>query len=314
MTPDRRAGNGGLGPERFDAYVDRALYGPGGFYTVGGGAGRRGDFITSPEVGPLFGAVLARALAGEDVVIEAGAGRGTLARAVRGAGFEGRWICVERSPVLRAEAAAAGFEVAGRLPEVAGAVVANELLDNLAFRLLERTVSGWAEVYVHDGREVLVAIEHDPAVEAEAGARVPLQEQASAWVAEARARGPVLVFDYADTTASLARRPWLEWVRTYRGHARGGHPLEAPGTQDVTCEVAVDQLPVPARDRSQADWLEAHGLAELVEEGRRVWHERAHLADLAALRGRSRVGEGEALTDATGLGAFRVLEWEAAGT
>ena len=29
---------------------------------TGGSAGRAGDFLTSPEVGPLFGAVLARAL------------------------------------------------------------------------------------------------------------------------------------------------------------------------------------------------------------------------------------------------------------
>ena len=42
-----------------------ALYGPSGFYTRAGGgrAGRRGGaFLTSPEVGPLFGAVVARYL------------------------------------------------------------------------------------------------------------------------------------------------------------------------------------------------------------------------------------------------------------
>jgi SAM-dependent MidA family methyltransferase len=50
------------GAVRFDAFMNMALYGPEGFYNSGGRAGRRGDFITSPEVGPLFGAVLARAL------------------------------------------------------------------------------------------------------------------------------------------------------------------------------------------------------------------------------------------------------------
>jgi len=44
----------------FDRFMADALYGPSGFYTSGGRAGRRGDFITSPEVGPLFGAVMAR--------------------------------------------------------------------------------------------------------------------------------------------------------------------------------------------------------------------------------------------------------------
>ena len=48
------------GAIRFDEFMRIALYGSHGFYTTGGQAGRRGDFITSPEVGPLFGAVLAR--------------------------------------------------------------------------------------------------------------------------------------------------------------------------------------------------------------------------------------------------------------
>ena len=80
------------GPIRFGAFVDAALYGPGGFFARGAGAGRAGsDFVTSPEVGPLFGACVARALDAEwerqgrpdpFVVIEAGAGNGRLAREV----------------------------------------------------------------------------------------------------------------------------------------------------------------------------------------------------------------------------------------
>ena len=51
------------GPLPFDAFVEAALYDPDdGFYATRGAAGRRGDFLTCPEVGPLFGAVLARAL------------------------------------------------------------------------------------------------------------------------------------------------------------------------------------------------------------------------------------------------------------
>ena len=88
------------------------------------------------------------------------------------------------------------------------------------------------------------------------------------------------------------------------------HSLEDPGSQDVTCEVAVDQLsPAPDHQWSQAGWLALHGLDELVEEGRRTWTERAAIGDLAALEARSRVREAEALTDPSGLGAFQVLEW-----
>jgi len=108
------------GPVSWSVVVDAALYGPGGFYTGGGGAGRRRDFLTSPEVGPLFGAVVANAVDAAWirwgrpdpwVVVEAGAGAGSLAVSVLAAGPACapalRYIGVERSPALRAAAATA---------------------------------------------------------------------------------------------------------------------------------------------------------------------------------------------------------------
>ena len=55
------------GPISFERFMELALYGEQGFYirVDGGSAGRRGDFITSPEVGPLFGAVIGRYLDAE---------------------------------------------------------------------------------------------------------------------------------------------------------------------------------------------------------------------------------------------------------
>jgi hypothetical protein len=81
------------------------------------------------------------------------------------------------------------------------------------------------------------------------------------------------------------------------------------GRQDITAEVAVDQLPAPDDDRSQAEWLRAWGIDGLVEDGRRIWRSRAHLGDLEAIRARSRVNEAEALCAPDGMGSFRVLEW-----
>lgn len=94
------------------------MYEPGaGFYAAGGGASQaasQADFLTSPELGPLFGAVLARAidgwwheLGGPDpfFVVEAAAGVGTLARAVLDARPECapalRYLLVERAEPLR---------------------------------------------------------------------------------------------------------------------------------------------------------------------------------------------------------------------
>src|SRR4051812_2092364 len=95
--------------------MDVALYGDDGFFATGRGAGRsRGDFVTSPQVGSLFGALVARALdnwwealARVDpfIVVEGGAGEGRLARDVQRAapacGAALRYLLVERSPVLR---------------------------------------------------------------------------------------------------------------------------------------------------------------------------------------------------------------------
>ena len=214
--------------------------------------------------------------------------------------------------------------------EVTGVVLANELLDNLAFGLVERSASGWLEVRVGaddrgELREVLVPCpSHDEALagrlapDAAVGSRLPVQRQGVDWVGRALSgieRGRLVVVDYADHAPHMAARPWSEWVRTYRSHARGGSPLRALGTQDITCEVELDQLASvhrPGAVRSQAEFLTEHGIDELVDEGRQVWRERAHLGDLEAIRARSRVREAEALVDPSGLGGFRVLEWPVA--
>jgi len=319
------------GPTPFDDYMNEALYGAQGFYTSGTGrAGRRGDFLTSPEVGPLFGAVVARFLDSEwrrlgepdpFTVVEAGAGPGTLARSIGSAepacAPAMRYVAVEVASAQR-EHHPDGIESRADLPAEPfdGVILANELLDNLPFRLAVFD-GGWREAFVLDGVEVLSAtFDPRPAQlpeRAPHGARAPLQDRARAWVDAARsriARGSVVVFDYAvPTTAELAHRPWREWLRTYRGHARGDHYLVAPGTQDITTEVCIDQLPEPDAVRSQAQWLQLHGITELVAEGREYWAAHAARPDLAAMRMRSRIAESEALVDPAGLGGFTVVEW-----
>ena len=325
---------------RFDEFMTDALYGASGFYTSGDGrAGRRGDFITSPEVGPLFGTVLARALdawwremdrPSDFRVFELGAGPGTLARSILAAepeclgGDASKYVAVELSAQQRASHAA-GITSVSTLTEgeLCGVVVANELLDNVPFRLLVND-GGWREAWVdRDGdaaSEILRPIVDDLPVDlptsAPLGARVPVQLRAGQLLKDvgSRLHGRMVVIDYAvPTTAVLAARPWREWLRTYAGHERGAHYLRNVGGQDITADVCIDQIEAivgPADAvRSQAQFLQRWGIDELVAEGKRVWEAEAARPGLLAMKMRSRVSEAAALLDPNGLGAFTVLEW-----
>jgi SAM-dependent MidA family methyltransferase len=320
----------------FSTFVELALYGPHGFYRHGA-AGRRGDYLTSPEVGPLFGAVVARFIDAEwdrigrpdpFTVVDAGAGPGTLARSVLAArpacSVALRYVAVELSAAQR-ERHPAGVSSVAAMPDgpIDGVVVANELLDNLPFRLAVHD-GAWREAYVTAGTgssfaEVLSApFDPLPAVlpaTAAHGARTPLQDAAAVWLDGARAlvhHGSVLVLDYVrPTTAELASIPWRAWLRTYRGHTRGTHPLTDPGTQDITVDLAIDQLPAPSAVTTQAMFLRSWGIDELVAEGLRAWDAAASSPDVAAMTMRSRVREADALLDPSGLGGFGVLRWDA---
>jgi SAM-dependent MidA family methyltransferase len=283
------------GPIPFDRFMAIALYGEHGFYSVAGRAGRRGDFITSPEVGPLFGTVLARAIVdvrrrlgdpADFTVVEVGAGVGTLARTMRD--VAARYVAVELSAVLR-DAHPEWVQSSAAMPTepVRGVVLANELLDNLPLRLVVFDGS-WREAFVtDDGRggfaEVLSA---------------PIDPRPAFLPASAR-------------TAEAVLSPWRAWLRTYRDHHRGGHYLGAPGTQDITAQVHLDQLPEPDVVRTQAQFLQRWGIDELVAEGRQAWSAAAAAPTLDALRMRSRIAESEALLDPAGLGSFLVFEWGA---
>ncbi len=141
---------------------------------------------------------------------------------------------------------------------------------------------------------------------------MPWHTGAIEWVARARdvfARSRLALFDYGTrTTAELAERPWRDWLRTYRDHGTGNDPLRNPGEQDITCDVAFDQLR-PDRLTPQAEWLRGYGIDGLVAQARTTWTERAAIGDLEALAARSRVNEAAALTDPTGPGGFVVAEW-----
>ena len=328
------AAAGGVIP--FSEYMRLALYGDGGFYTTGGRAGRRGgDFITSPEVGPLFGTVIARALdawwkelgsPSRFDVVECGAGPGTLARSILAAQPE----CADAMHYVAVEISASqqalhpqGVESRQTMPDgpITGVILANEFLDNLPFRLFVFDGS-WMEAFVSQASsgqfvEVLRAPDTVPSClpqTAPLGSRAPIQDAADSWVRDCLSKidhGRLLLFDYCSaSTSKIALTPWREWLRTYRDQGRGTHYLSDPGSQDITAQVMLDQLPAGFASLTQADFLKQWGIDELVREGADHWEKLKHAPDVAAMKMRSRSSEATSLTHLSGLGTFNALSWQ----
>jgi len=137
----------------FADYMDLALFAPElGYYSAGTGQfGGRGDFVTAPELSPLFSRCVARqveealtAIGGGDIC-EVGAGTGALAAdllenlAVAGC-LPRRYLVIERSPALRErQRTHLGSRLADEAARVrwhdefprdfCGVVLANEVLD-----------------------------------------------------------------------------------------------------------------------------------------------------------------------------------------
>ncbi|MCG5493352.1 class I SAM-dependent methyltransferase [Ectothiorhodospira variabilis] len=146
------AGNGWLS---FRRYMELALYAPGlGYYTAGSHKlGRGGDFITAPEVSPLFGRCIARQCAqvleglGGGDILEFGAGTGILAVEILTTlealdTLPERYLILELSPDLRQRQQAAVADLPetlrhrvqwlDALPESGcfqGVMLGNEVLD-----------------------------------------------------------------------------------------------------------------------------------------------------------------------------------------
>ena len=296
MTPRRRLAERirGAGPLTFAEFVEAALYDPvGGFYARGQRLGPRGAFSSAPTRQPRFADAVAaevrvchQALGrpGDFVLVEAGPGDGTLARALveRLAELISEVVLVERADGMRVaqrealERASVPVRWAARPEEVraeTGFVVANELFDALPFRLLE-----WPdEVIVVADEEDRLREARRPAsaelgadLEAEAepqpGGRYALRPEApELLLALARTveRGRILVADYGGEGGKVhtGRDP----VRTFVGGLRGAGPLEAPGSQDITADVDFGPLRRAARGA---------GFLELAYEEQEAWRER----------------------------------------
>jgi SAM-dependent MidA family methyltransferase len=155
----------------FSRYMELALYAPGlGYYTAGAHKfGEAGDFITAPELSPLFGRTMARQVAeimagSSSCILELGAGSGKLAADILSelekiGHLPDRYTILEVSADLRARQQ---LLLKQRLPQLfnrihwldtlpenfSGAIVANEVLDALPVHMVQWQDSTWHEMGV----------------------------------------------------------------------------------------------------------------------------------------------------------------------
>ncbi len=151
----------------FARYMELALYAPGlGYYSAGSRKlGKAGDFVTAPEISPLYGQTLARQVkqvldAGFDEVLEVGAGSGALAATLleeleRAGRTPRNYLILELSADLRERSR---DTLASRVPHLlervawlnrlppafSGVVLGNEVLDAMPVHVV-RTQGGRVE-------------------------------------------------------------------------------------------------------------------------------------------------------------------------
>ena len=265
------AHSGGFIP--FARYMELVLYAPAlGYYVAGARRfGAAGDFVTGPELTPLYGAAIARQVApilaanGGDIV-ELGAGSGALVASLLATlSSEGapmtRYRILEVSPSLRAEQRAridaavpdAPVEWLDRLPaSIEGVVVMNEVLDAIAPHLITRRNGGWYERGVtwrngafawderplDDARLLATAQARFPADGDYASEVNPAAEALVATIAQRIVHGALIVVDYG-----FPRREYYHPQRsagTLVGHYRHrvhDDPFLWPGLSDLTTHV-----------------------------------------------------------------------------
>lgn len=271
--------------------MDSALNDPDdGWYGAGKAAiGAGGDFTTSPELSPVFGACIASWVAGQWerlkrppslAVVEFGAGKGSLARAVldtlrddsADAYASARYVLVERSGAMRAHAREAVLKHAGRVefldsfrtsePSDATIVVSNEFVDALPVHVARVLADGqFEELFVtadsdgrfsgcwdrpSTGRIANYAQRFVPGIES--GLEFRFEAGLDAWdwiegITRGRRSGGVLTFDYGDVADRVAGPRHPEGtLRAMRARRPVADVVASLFEADLTVDVNFDVL------------------------------------------------------------------------
>jgi len=257
----------------FSRYMELALYAPAlGYYSAGARKlGRDGDFVTAPEISPLFGRTLAHQVrqvltSGPDEVLEVGAGSGALAATVleeleRLGALPRSYLILELSADLRERSR---DTLAARVPHLlervawlnrlppsfSGVVLGNEVLDAMPADVVRVRGDAIEEagVAMQAGRLAWSYRGAPPELQRAAralgladGYQTELQRAAGAFVrslGEILERGVALFVDYGFPAREYyhAQRSAGTLMCHYR-HRAHADPFFLPGLQDVTSHI-----------------------------------------------------------------------------
>jgi SAM-dependent MidA family methyltransferase len=270
----------------FDRFMAIALYAPGlGYYAnrspkFGVLPQSGSDFVTAPELSPLFGRALARQVAqalrasGSAEVWEFGAGSGALAAQLiealdaLGCAVQ-RYTIVDVSGALRERQrerlAAFGDRVRwiDALPDaMSGVVVGNEVLDAMPVQLLQFDGTQWAErgvvidgaAFAWSDRTTTLCPPTDAAQDAAfaPGTVTEIHPQAEAFIAtlaERMTRGAAFFIDYGFPEAEYyhAQRGGGT-LMCHRAHRADPDPLIDVGLKDITAHVNFTAMALAAQN------------------------------------------------------------------
>ncbi len=263
----------------FDRFMALALYAPGlGYYAnntrkFGLMPESGSDFVTAPEMSPLFGQALATQVldamqaTGVSEVWEFGAGSGALAvQLLEALGDKvSQYTIVELSSSLRerqqAKLAAFGSRVrwVSELPEqMEGVVVGNEVLDAMPVKLIARVSGEWFERGVGRAQGSFRFIDRPTAlrppteIEGTHDYLTEIHPQAEAFIrtlGDRLVQGAAFFIDYGFSEREYYHpQRHMGTLMCHKGHMADANPLLELGMKDMTAHVNFTELAVAAGD------------------------------------------------------------------
>jgi SAM-dependent MidA family methyltransferase len=279
---------GEQGPISFHDFMEMALYYPGlGYYTsVQDKIGANGDFYTSPNLTPAFGAAIARQIeqmwdilgSKNFTIVEYGAGTGMLCRDILDYFKCNRtlydhldYCIIEKSPSMRQKEQellsekVKWYHSTRGIANLTGCILSNELLDNFSVHqvvmedeLMEVFVD-YENGFIELLRPAAAALKNylkEQNVVLPKGFRTEINLEAVKWIAEVAAsikRGYVITIDYGYPSNELYHERRSQGTMVcYHKHTISENPFDEIGKQDITSHVNFSAL---------CHWGFKHGLA-----------------------------------------------------